>query len=470
MKKIDISRFKGYKRGISLNFDEKSTLVFGENGAGKTSLYEAIKIWFFSTQIKNSLVTAGKTPEEREQAFNDYLNARQNQQEKAPFSIKINGMDNVSEAVRADYSVYMISANELRSETDDIVLGNIISKLFFDGIDGSFLQTKHIELQNAVNRSLKEDFSESIEIKIDASDNYRCSVIDLIRNMEDSDCLSHKFNESKLHLIRLLILANVILLLPRIGTHQIIVFDDFVTSLDSANRAYVIKYILNNFEPSFQLLLLTHSAGFYNLCKFETELFIHQKRSGGWNYYCIYSVGDNCNCYLEKKNSSGEVQSIKDSIKNITPPYDELGNKLRQLFEMLVHKLARRLQTGGLEESSKLLSRIQNNETVYLKDANTADDLVDQIKKLIDENAYRGTELSVRVNSLIEEFSLKNLGLIKETIMDLLLFQKVALHPSSHGRVGRLPVSKKELDESIILIDKLEKLIDGIQVHDESIF
>ena len=470
MKEIKVARFKGYRKDVSLNLDGNSSLVFGENGAGKTSLYEAIKIWFFSSKIKASLVNTGKTPEEREQAYNDYLSARQNQQEKRPFTIKINGLVGATDEERYDYSVYMISAKELRSETDDIVLGNIIPKLYFDDIDDTFLQSHHAELEKAVNISLKDNFSESIEIKIDSSDNYRCSVIDLTRNMEDSNNLSYKFNESKLHLIRLLVLTNIILLLPRKGNHKIIVFDDFVTSLDAANRAYVIKYILKEFEPVFQLLLLTHSAGFYNLCKFETELFIHQKRSGVWNYYCIYSIGDNCNCYLEKKNNRSDVQTIKEGIKNSIPPYDEMGNKLRQVFEMFVHKLARRLQTGGIEESSTLLNRIQNKETIYLKESENADVLVDKISNLINEEPYKDTELSNRLSSLIDEYSLKDFNMIKEALLDLQLFQKVALHPSSHGKIGLSPVSRKELDESIVLIEKLEKLIDGIQVHDESAF
>ena len=470
MKSIEITRFKGYRNGIKLGIESKSTLVFGENGAGKTSLYEALKIWFFKSKIASSLMAPGKTPEEREQALNDYLNHSQNVQEKKPFEIKINGFSDNKDAGREDYRVFMISASELDSHNDDIVLGSIMSQLFFDGIDSDFLSTHFEVLQNSVNESLQNEFSEDLFISIDPSDNYRCSVVDKSRNLEDSGSLSLKFNESKIHLIRILLLLHIIQLASGNAPHKLLVLDDFVTSMDAANRAFIIKFIINKFCPSFQLFILTHSAGFYNLCKFEVELMVQQKKSKEWEYYCFYSVPGDCKCYREKGKTAKRISDLKDSMHYENTVIEDLGNELRQLFETLVHKVARRIQAGGLEESKGLINRILSADTVYIKNDNNANNLIDELKALVNNEHYKEEELARKINQYIDSYSLSDYSAIKETISDLKLFQKVALHPSSHATVGHSPISRKELEQSIILLDKLSHLVEQIDIHDESVF
>ena len=45
---------------------------------------------------------------------------------------------------------------------------------------------------------------------------------------------------------------------------NILVLDDFITSLDVANRTFMVKYLFDRFE-GFQVVLLTHNIYFYNL-------------------------------------------------------------------------------------------------------------------------------------------------------------------------------------------------------------
>ena len=42
MKKIELDNFKAFKRSTGFSPNEKNVLIYGENGAGKTSLFEAI--------------------------------------------------------------------------------------------------------------------------------------------------------------------------------------------------------------------------------------------------------------------------------------------------------------------------------------------------------------------------------------------------------------------------------------------
>lgn len=470
MKSIEIAHFKGYKRGISLDCKDKSILVFGENGAGKSSLYEALKIWFFKTKIKSSLMSPGRTPEEREQALNDYLSARQNHQEKVPFVIKVDGSVEMNAAEREKSNIFMISASDLSSSVDDIVLGRILPGLFFDGVDASFLTTHFEELQNVVNRSLRNDFSEALEIRIDPSDSFRCTVVDRARSLEDSGSLSLRFNESKINLIRLLLMLHIIRIAANDVPDKVLILDDFVTSMDAANRAFIIRFLINEFCATFQLILLTHSAGFYNLCKFEIESMIQQKKCREWEYYCLYSAQGDCRCYREKGKAQEHIKDLKESIIRNEISLEDAGNEIRQFFEILIHKLARRLQSGGLEESKSLINRILSTDVVYLHDNQTANDLIDQLYALINNDHYRTEELAVKINQKIDLFSLRELSTIKETISDLKLFQKVALHPSSHAVEGHSPVSRKELDQSVILLERLDSLITKIDIHDESAF
>jgi len=47
---------------------------------------------------------------------------------------------------------------------------------------------------------------------------------------------------------------------------KLLVLDDFLTSLDMANRKIIAKYILDNFED-YQIIILTHNLQFNNLIK-----------------------------------------------------------------------------------------------------------------------------------------------------------------------------------------------------------
>lgn len=46
MKSLCVSNFKAFKESFLLPLDGKSSLIYGENGSGKTSLFEAIKLFF----------------------------------------------------------------------------------------------------------------------------------------------------------------------------------------------------------------------------------------------------------------------------------------------------------------------------------------------------------------------------------------------------------------------------------------
>ena len=70
MKSIEIKNFKAFNKNSILLGDvqdsgHKNILCYGENGSGKTSIYEAIKFFFFKERIIKEKVPNIKVGEER---------------------------------------------------------------------------------------------------------------------------------------------------------------------------------------------------------------------------------------------------------------------------------------------------------------------------------------------------------------------------------------------------------------------
>ena len=50
MYQLRLKNFKAHKE-LDIKFDNKSFLLYGDNGAGKSSIYEALKVKFFEDKI-----------------------------------------------------------------------------------------------------------------------------------------------------------------------------------------------------------------------------------------------------------------------------------------------------------------------------------------------------------------------------------------------------------------------------------
>lgn len=74
------------------------------------------------------------------------------------------------------------------------------------------------------------------------------------------------------------------------------------------------------------------------------------------------------------------------------------------------------------------------------------------------------TDQNIRnaINSKIGEYKLKNAQKIQNIVCNLRLYQKVAMHPLSHVALGVPHYSKKDIRQSIILLEKLDDCIKSI--------
>lgn len=72
---IKVERFKAFKDETVFNIGKHNLLIYGENGAGKSSLYDALKVVFFYKRISDDH-RVGVTPEEQRAQLASYLSGK----------------------------------------------------------------------------------------------------------------------------------------------------------------------------------------------------------------------------------------------------------------------------------------------------------------------------------------------------------------------------------------------------------
>jgi len=83
--------------------------------------------------------------------------------------------------------------------------------------------------------------------------------------LDDSTILNNNINETKLKLTSMAIFFGLIKIEEdETNSLKLLVLDDFLTSLDMANRKLIIQYILDNFSD-YQIIIFTHNIQFFNL-------------------------------------------------------------------------------------------------------------------------------------------------------------------------------------------------------------
>lgn len=450
MDKLYIKDFKAFNEEITIDLNNKNILLYGENGAGKSSIYEAIKYIFFQNKIENDKIPVGSTPEEQNQYKSDIKSSYDNKKNGNPFILKINETeyDNFN---KSQYEIFMISTEIFYFEST-ISLLDIIKKCYFtiDDID-NFLSNSYSLIQENVNENLKKTFKENIEISIDSADNYKCTIIDARRNFARNDDLRLYFNEAKLNLIILLLLFSTICLATNKNKKQLLVLDDFLSSMDAANRTFLTRYILYLFnDDTYQKIILTHNIGFYNLIMHTINKIDGQNNK--WEFCCIYEINDTHRLY--QKSHIERVRKIQDDYASGQFDLVDLGNRVRKKFEILLYEFSKLLLIGAVEETNKILELILNDKAIYLHESKTIYDLIDEIEKNLNNGIY--ANLQNRLKDKIKLYKKKDYTNLKAILKSLTLYQKVTMHPLSHGTIGLTPFSQKEFEESLHLLEILE--------------
>lgn len=470
MNTISLRKFKAFDNRCEIVLDGKNALFFGENGSGKSSVYDALKICFHKKKLFNSIIpNTVVLPADRTAAEMDILNSYNNQ--KTPltaFSIEIDGNPYTSFPT-ADYNVNVINADDIRPR-DIIEADMLLQSAMVNIADGQkYVADNKADLEEFINAFLNCDFHEpNLEFSLNLVDtHWRVALKDNKRmTTAVSEKLCGLFNEAKLRIINFLILTIALQNNDRkkTATHHVLVLDDVVGSMDSANRTFLVKYI-HEYLSDYQKLIFTHSPSFYNITNYSFSTAWREKDQ--WIGFSIV-----------EKDQDAEIHRLDSKstkvIKNNYKPGNELntGNQLRRRFEYLVQEFSKLVCVGGIAEAGTVLNAINNNDEIYYKwDAvgKRVLTIYDMIKEIANEvhADTSGSALSVRLNQVFNDYKANNdIVQLRNSLSDLMIFQKVSLNPLSHS-TGYTPMTTShEVYRSIDLLLKLEEQMNKLVGRD----
>lgn len=465
---LELKDFKAHGK-LKINFINKNFLLYGDNGAGKSSIYEALKIVFYKNKIEPIRI-ATEAPEQYREKLNEFYREYNKRHSTNNFKIHINANE-LEDFPRDQYKVYMI---DLSSTNFDrfIRLDELLDKVNFDLPHNKTFKYKKIEQKaNDFLKFCRED----IKIKVDKDENYIIKITDKSRKLLGEKDIKIFFNEAKLNLVIFALLFSAIEVYKNIDRKNILILDDFITSLDMSNRTFLMKYILDTFED-FQICIFTHNVYFYNLIMYLVNDIY--RRSGLWQFANLYEKGNKHTSYITPSNKKKLELATLESNWNTSRNGKDIGNQIRQKFEILLYEFSKILMVGGVEESNDILEAVINNQ-VYLDSqgkgcCKLSSEIEEKITSLIsslarvdastrpDKPAAKCQILEIaitQISALFESYRIHEMPQIKEIMNNLKLYRKVSMHPLSHGRFGESSFSEKEINSSIKLLKKLEQNI-----------
>ncbi len=414
MDTLKITNFKAHQDLEEIKFNQKNFLLYGDNGAGKSSIYEALKLCFFKYRVEKN-IPISSTPEEESQYKQDFYSTYNNKINNNNFEIKINSQ-NYDSFSTSDYKVYMLNL-------EDTILNNTIKlKDLYDNVFFNFPKSicfAYQEIEIKANNFLTFCL-EDIKIEIDSSDDYSIKIKSDERNITNTKEIKKYFNEGKINLVIFALLFSAIEVSKDESKKNILILDDFITSLDMANRTFLMRHIFDTFKD-FQIVIFTHNVYFYNLIMYLINDKICET-SKEWQFANLYEIGKEHKIYIND-GVNDTVEKLKEKYKPSEPSFDigKYGNDLRKKFERLLYELSKIIMMGGVEESNKIINGILNQK-IYLdytreKDCN---DLIEEIKLKITEDDGKGY-LANKISSKISSFEASLFDELKESIKNLKL-------------------------------------------------
>lgn len=473
IKEVEIKNFKAFKE-INFDCEEKSVLIYGENGSGKSSLCSAFDNFFFWEKIKKEI--GGNAPAlQVESTISSYVNDLKIDKGH-DIQIKINNQDYTnSNRIVSPTEIYFICHQDVTT-IDNITLEKILASRSFSSINkDDFYQNHSRKIFETINVVLKERFLENITIE--SNDGNKIGIKDDAHNIElKVDNLSSYFNEANLHLVKILIYLEIIKEMSDVNKDRIIVLDDFITSLDAANRALIVSYLNEKFTD-FQRIILTHNASFFNLIKFH----IGNDANNKWKFFNIIVAGEK---RVIEPVTLNNASQIKKDLDNNDVTLEEAGNKARKAFERCMQEYAKLLHLGAIEETKVIIEQIINDEgsSILLKTEWSPDNSKCKIKSYVDFSMELNKAINDEHSTLYSRMKdIRNLyndyngttvmSELAKKVSELRFLQKLTLHPSSHGGRGGLPsVTRKELDKSLDLIKHLEGQLNKLRGCDITTF
>lgn len=417
IKSIEIKYFK-FHQSLSIDIESKNCLIYGENGTGKSSIYEALYSNFYSQKRLDKNISIQDIYKNRNFLSNDVV-VNIHFDNNCTLNRTADHLEPFSNIEQNNTKPTILFANEkvlkrLTKQNFYIALKDTLAEHFpelktltniykpFENLNRLEIQIKEeinsdddfeirkefdkriteannlfrSEFNNKINADeitsiIKNNFDEDINISFIIND-AKSSNIDMLEfnipevkliidSFEHGDVLHHYFNEAKLKLISVAIyfsLAKKFEITDE-TSFKLLVLDDFLTSLDMSNRGLIVKYILENFV-NYQKIIMTHNLQFYNLIQKLIENL--KLEDDSWIFNSLYI----------SKEENGFIANIKN--KNINylvdaetyfkqGEYQISGNFLRKEFESIAEELKQILELGKAEKLNSIIELIKNSDS-----------------------------------------------------------------------------------------------------------
>jgi len=489
IKKIHLQNFK-FHNNLEFDINKDNCLIYGENGSGKSSIYWGLYS-VFKTYFRNNAFEFGKFKNNNNDDLNVSVNIDTftleipNEEYLLPENISItnsktiyfanqdlldliiNGDSNFYSTISKNLKKYFTKLNNFNNKYDEInhslethnVEEKVREKIAVDEEYKKYL----IELLKITTQILTINLKENYIVKLKFTE----GILDtttlkftnptIVLSIDDQNNLKLYFNEAKLKLTSIAIFFAMIKLEEKdTNNFKLLVLDDFLTSLDMANRKYILEYIFKEFED-YQKIILTHNLQFYSLIIDWLKI---EKQEKKWDIKNIYTreIDSNHSESIVYKINSSYIDEAQKKLDN-----DELqicGNLIRKEFERIIHELEKNMQLGVKEETDIIVNLIINDKPIYKNQNEIFKTIKSTINycKNINNDEEKLKQKLISLSDELEESTTNHNPHLKSILKNILFYRKIVLNQSSHDNPDA-EIYRKEYKNSITIIRELNKLL-----------
>lgn len=497
--KIRLENFKFYVNE-KLETENKNILLYGENGAGKSSLFWALHLFYKSLFSSVPQIYLNKL----DKTSNDNL-VNHNKNLDAEIVMKVNNRNitinktsvsnhiipiqsyhtfhflnhqKLSNIVMDKYNFYNIIKddffgkyilfNNLKSSVDTTI------SLLNQSQDTTSLNNELVNVLNILSRRvnilLKRVFKEKLEVLFDIDDRFFINIdssgdkelqipIIFIKVNGFTD-FQLRINEARVKIIAISIYLALFIYNEKVYSTQnllkIIVLDDILLSLDMYQRSNILKFIFKIFYDKYQFFIFTHDIHFYDLVKkvikfhenkedfnltsWKNNIVFSKLNSDGFTEPVIYNTTDN---YLGEAENLLRLNNLPESGNNIRKEIETVIKLMQINFEIGNH--------GQLFHNIETFTKLQN-KNLYNNSHKLLDEIVDKICNSNLSDQQKVTEIDRLFNNSIQI----KLDRVNKILKDFQWHRDIIGNVSSHS--GITSQYQTEFTQAIKDVKKIKQL------------
>ena len=504
--KIKKIKLKNYKFHHNLDFNiNKNCLIYGENGSGKSSIYKALYSNFY--YFKDKKIVSDRVDVSDKFLHRDFRSEDLKVDIDFDNEKSINRVNNTLEnsELLHNQTIYLCDEKVLRKIVsmefyslvkDELVkhffpldnfliyqpLEDKLRRLTEERVPREILEMR-VELNqkfqesfeeyipvDEVNKIIKDNLREEFEIEFIIEDakilNKKLTPPKIslkVKGVDDKNDFSNHFNEAKLKLISIAIYFALAKKYETDSELKLLVFDDFLTSLDMSNRKLIMWYLLDNFGD-YQKIILTHNLQFYNMI---VKLLKSREEERAW---------DIKNIFLRIENSQ-EIATIVNRNENyLSKAESELssynlevsGNFLRKEFERIVNEFEQILELGRVEELDNVIKALKNLDNLFPEPSKNLKNISNKFNNILanpsTDDSTKYLQLKEEIETIPNKLRFRNneLSFLKEMILKTEFYKNILMNSSSHDDRAK-ELYRKEFSNSIKLLKELNKILNNLK-------